>query len=100
LSREQRCLAKARHLALWVVNSVRRITGYRARAGAFYWGLAPLVDSYGLVAANLIAASVVLPDGELVDADAETLRDLRAGDPVGIVVDATYRLHPLPDLTR
>jgi FAD/FMN-containing dehydrogenase len=76
------------------------VTVAELEQAGFYWGLAPLVDSYGLVAANLIAASVVLPDGELVDADAETLRDLRAGDPVGIVVDATYRLHPLPDLTR
>jgi FAD/FMN-containing dehydrogenase len=67
---------------------------------AFYWGLAPLVDAYGLAAANLIAARVVLPDGELVDADAALLRRLRAGDAVGIVVDATYRLHPLADLAR
>ena len=76
------------------------VTTDELEQSAFYCGLAPLVDSYGLVAANLIGARVVLPDGELVDADAGMLRDLRAGDAVGIVVDSTYRLHPLADLTR
>jgi FAD/FMN-containing dehydrogenase len=63
--------------------------------------LAPLVDHRGtVVAANLVAARVVRPDGELVQADEALLRDIRTGHAVGIVVDATYRLHPAGDLGR
>jgi FAD/FMN-containing dehydrogenase len=60
--------------------------------------LAPLLDHRGLVAANLLAAQVVQPDGELVQADDALLRDIRLGHAVGIVVDATYRLHPAAEL--
>jgi FAD/FMN-containing dehydrogenase len=63
------------------------------------YDLAPLVDHRGsVVAANLIAAQVVRPGGELVQADEALLRDIRTGHAVGIVVDATYRLHPAGDL--
>ena len=63
--------------------------------------LAPLVDHRGaVVAANLLAAQVVRPGGELVQADEALLRDIRTGHAVGIVVDATYRLHPAGDLGR
>ena len=62
-------------------------------------GLAPLVDHRGaVVAANLIAAQVVFPGGELVNADDALLREIRTAHAVGIVVDATYRLHPAGDL--
>ena len=67
---------------------------------AAVWGLAPLTDHRGIVAANLIAAQVVRPDGELVDADDALLREIRTGHAVGIVVDATYRLHPAAELHR
>ena len=60
--------------------------------------LGPLLDHRGLVAANLIAAQVVTPEGELVRADDALLREIRTGHAVGIVVDATYRLHPAPEL--
>src|SRR3954467_4345836 len=60
--------------------------------------LAPLLDHRGLVAANLVAAQVVRPDGELVQADDALLREIRTGHAVGLVVDATYRLHPAGDL--
>src|SRR5262245_24612206 len=60
--------------------------------------LAPLLDHRGLAAANLIAAQVVGPDGELVQADNALLRDIRTGRAVGLVVDATYRLHPAAEL--
>src|SRR3954452_7062256 len=63
--------------------------------------LAPLVDHRGtVVPANLIAAQVVRPDGELVDADDAPLREIRTGHAVGLVVDATYRLHPALELGR
>jgi len=52
------------------------------------------------VLANLLAAHVVTPDGELVAADADALRAIRTGDVVGIVVDATYRLHIAAELRR
>lgn len=75
-------------------------TSAELEQAAFRWGLAPLLDTDGLVPANLIAAHVVLPDGELVVADADLLREIRTGRAVGIVVDATYRLHLAADLRR
>jgi hypothetical protein len=45
-----------------------------------------------MVSENLVAAHVVTPDGELVEADEALLRELRSGAAPGIVVDATYRL--------
>jgi hypothetical protein len=63
--------------------------------------LAPLVDHRGsVVAADLLAAQLVRPDGELVRADDALLREIRTGHAVGIVVDATYRLHAAQDLGR
>ena len=77
------------------------VTTAELAEAAAVWGLAPLVDHHrGLVLANLIAAQVVRPDGELVHADEELLREIRTGHAVGIVVDATYRLHPAGELGR
>lgn len=69
-------------------------------AEAAAWGLAPLTDHRGLAPANLIEARVVRPDGELVVADETLLREIRTGHAVGLVVDATYRLHPAGELGR
>jgi FAD/FMN-containing dehydrogenase len=67
------------------------VTPDELRQAAFYWGLTqPAGD--GMVSENLVAAHVVTPDGELVEADEALLRELRSGDAPGIVVDATYRL--------
>jgi len=76
------------------------VTPAELEQAAFRWGLAPLSDRHGLVLANLIAAHVVLPDGGLVDADAELLREIRTGRALGTVVDATYRLHSAAELQR
>jgi FAD/FMN-containing dehydrogenase len=76
------------------------VTPAELERAAAYWGLAPLVDRSGFVLANLLAARVVTPDGELVEADADALRAIRTGDFVGIVVDATYRLHSAAELRR
>jgi FAD/FMN-containing dehydrogenase len=76
------------------------VTPAELEQAAFYWGLAPLVDRSGFVLANLLAAHVVTPDGELVEADAAALRAIRTGHSTGIVVDATYRLHSAAELRR
>jgi len=76
------------------------VTGAELERAAAAWGLAPLLDGDSFVLANLIAAHVVLPDGELVSADAELLREIRTGRALGIVVDATYRLHLAAELRR
>jgi hypothetical protein len=67
---------------------------------AIPWGLAPLVDRSGFVPANLLAAHVVTSDGDLLEADADVLRDIRTGRFSGIVVDSTYRLHSAAELRR
>lgn len=64
------------------------VTPEELRQAAFHWGLAP-------VPASLVAAQVVTPEGELVDADEELLGEVRSGAVQGIVVDATYRLQLL-----
>ena len=76
------------------------VTTAQLKEAAAAWGLAPLTDHRGLVLANLIAAQVVRPDGELVQADDALLREIRTGRALGIVVDATYRLHPATELGR
>lgn len=76
------------------------VTPAELERAAFSWGLAPLAHRHGLVLADLIAAHVVLPDGDLVEADAELLREIRMGRAQGIVVDATYRLHSAAELRR
>ena len=76
------------------------VTPVELEHAAFYSGLAPLVDRSGFVLADLLAARVVTPEGDLVEADAELLRDIRTGRATGIVVDATYRLHAAAELRR
>ena len=72
------------------------VTPDELRQAAFYWGLTQLGHPGlfwdGMVLENLVAAHVVTPDGELVEADDAQLRELRRGGAPGIVVDATYRL--------
>jgi FAD/FMN-containing dehydrogenase len=76
------------------------VTPAELEQAAFSWGLAPLVDRRGLVLANLLAAHVVTPDGELVEADADALSAIRTGRSNALVVDATYRLHSAAELRR
>jgi FAD/FMN-containing dehydrogenase len=76
------------------------VTPAELAEAAAHWGLAPLTDRSGFVQANLLAAHVVTPDGDLVEADAELLSALRTGRATGIVVDATYRLHIAAELRR
>ena len=76
------------------------VTAAELEHAAFRWGFAPLVDRGDLVAADLLAAAVVTSAGDLIDADADALRGIRTGRAVGVVVDATYRLHPAAELHR
>ena len=76
------------------------VTTAELEHASFRWGLAPLVDRHGFVLADLLAAHVVLPDGRLVAADDDLLREIRTGRALGIVVDATYRLHLAAELHR
>jgi FAD/FMN-containing dehydrogenase len=76
------------------------VTPAELEQAALHWGLAPLADRDGIVPANLLAARVVTPDGDLVEAGPDVLRDIRTGRATGIVVDATYRLHPVAELRR
>jgi FAD/FMN-containing dehydrogenase len=81
------------------------VTPAELEQATFSWGLAPLLDRNGIdrsgfVLANLLAARVVTPDGDLVEADADVLRAIRTGRFGGIVVDATYRLHSAAELRR
>jgi FAD/FMN-containing dehydrogenase len=76
------------------------VTVAELEQASFHWGLAPLADHSGFVLANLIGAHVVSPDGELVEADADLLREIRTGRALGIVVDSTYRLHSAAELRR
>jgi FAD/FMN-containing dehydrogenase len=76
------------------------VTTAELERAAASWGLAPLVDRSGFEPANLLAATVVTPGGDLVDADPELLREIRTGQATAIVVDATYRLHSAAELRR
>jgi FAD/FMN-containing dehydrogenase len=76
------------------------VTPSELEQAAAHWGLAPLLDRSGFVQATLLAAHVVTPEGDLVEADAELLCELRTGRATVIVVDATYRLRPAAELRR
>lgn len=76
------------------------VTASDLEQAASPWGLAPHVDRSGFVLANLLAAHVVTPDGDLLEADPDALREIRTGRFSGIVVDATYRLHSAAELRR
>ena len=76
------------------------VTAAELHDAAAHWSLAALVERGRLVRASLLAAEVVLPDGELVRADGELLQEIRAGRAACVLVDATYRLHDPAELRR
>jgi FAD/FMN-containing dehydrogenase len=63
-------------------------------------GLGWLMAKYGLAADNLLAAEVVMADGEIINATADSYPDLfwalrGGGGTFGVATTLTYRVHPL-----
>ncbi|MTD52528.1 FAD-binding oxidoreductase [Amycolatopsis pithecellobii] len=66
-------------------------------------GYGPLCGRFGLALDNMVSADVVLPDGELVTADADRNAELfwalrGGGGNFGVVTALRIRLHPVPVL--
>jgi FAD/FMN-containing dehydrogenase len=62
-------------------------------------GLGILGRRYGLTCDSLMSATVVLPDGRVVEADGDLLWTLRGGGAPGVVTSLTFRTAPAPDST-
>jgi FAD/FMN-containing dehydrogenase len=62
-------------------------------------GLGILGRRHGLTCDQLLAATVVLADGRVVEADDELLWVLRGGGAPGVVTSLTFRTVPAPDST-
>ncbi|GAP93091.1 putative d-lactate dehydrogenase protein [Rosellinia necatrix] len=62
-------------------------------------GYGPFSTSHGLGVDQIVAAKVVNPKGELVEADAELLRGIRGGGGIfGVIVELTIKVYPLKEL--
>ena len=62
-------------------------------------GLGILGRRYGLTCDSLLAATVVLADGRVMEADDDLLWVLRGGGAPGVVTSLTFRTVPAPDST-
>jgi FAD/FMN-containing dehydrogenase len=62
-------------------------------------GLGILGRRYGLTSDHLLAATVVLADGRVVEADDDLVWVLRGGGAPGVVTALTFRTVPAPDST-
>ncbi len=62
-------------------------------------GLGILGRGYGLTCDSLVAATVVLADGQVVEAGDDLLWMLRGGGAPGVVTSLTFRTVPAPGLT-
>lgn len=59
-------------------------------------GFGPLAGKHGLGVDQIVAAKIVDATGQLVEADAETLRAIRgATGNFGIIVELTIRTYPI-----
>lgn len=62
-------------------------------------GLGILGRGHGLTCDSLLAATVVLADGQVIDADDDLLWALRGGGAPGVVTSLTFATVPAPDST-
>jgi len=62
-------------------------------------GLGILGRRYGLTCDQLLAATLVLPDGRVIEADDDLMWMLRGGGAPGVVTSLTFRTVPAPDST-
>ncbi|KAL7627703.1 hypothetical protein AAE478_001897 [Parahypoxylon ruwenzoriense] len=62
-------------------------------------GYGPFSTSHGLGVDQIVAAKLVNPKGELVDANEELLKGIRGGGGIfGIIVELTIKVYPLKDM--
>ncbi|PYI04750.1 FAD-binding domain-containing protein [Aspergillus sclerotiicarbonarius CBS 121057] len=66
---------------------------------ATYGGYGAFSSHWGLGADQILAATIVNPEGDIVPADEHTLQGIRgAGGLFGIILDLTIKVYPLPSL--
>ncbi|PWY88870.1 D-lactate dehydrogenase [Aspergillus sclerotioniger CBS 115572] len=66
---------------------------------ATYGGYGSFSSHWGLGADQILGATLVNPDGDIVPADEQTLQGIRgAGGLFGIILDLTIKVYPLPSL--
>ncbi|KAJ5921424.1 6-hydroxy-D-nicotine oxidase [Penicillium verhagenii] len=75
-------------------------TGTIPSVGYFGWasygGYGPFSSHWGLGVDQIIGASVINPDGEIIEADEDLLEGIRgAGGVFGVIVDVTIKVYPL-----
>ncbi|KAJ5907821.1 D-lactate dehydrogenase [Penicillium taxi] len=63
---------------------------------AIYGGYGPFSSSWGLGVDQIISATVVNPNGDIVTADEDILQGIRgAGGLFGVIIDLTIKIYPL-----
>ncbi|RAK95915.1 FAD-binding oxidoreductase [Aspergillus ibericus CBS 121593] len=66
---------------------------------ATYGGYGAFSSHWGLGVDQILAATIVNPEGEIISADEPTLQGIRgAGGLFGIILDLTIKVYPLPSL--
>jgi hypothetical protein len=66
---------------------------------AMYGGYGPFSSNWGLGADQILGATIINPDGEIVTADKTILQGIRgAGGLFGVILDLTVKVYSLPNL--
>lgn len=79
-------------------------TGTIPRVGyigwATYGGYGPFSSQWGLGADQILGATVINPDGEIITADETLLQGIRgAGGLFGVIIDLTVKVYPLTNVS-